>query len=289
VAAGRRVAEGVPYEVVENLADASRVRADRCGDCSKNEVDRPLGRDRPMALARGGEEVRSVDGLGREAKVARIGVPQDGEVVDEMGEAGRLLVEHPPRIGARREDAGLERLDVAADRGDRGAQLMRDVGDEVPPALLGRLERRCHLVERVRQFAELSRSLRHPLAVVAAGDTAAGVGEVDHWARDPGREDPRDNDGDRRRRHQANDERRSHRAAERIADERVHHPHALAHGRAAHPDAAHCLFERPGCRQQDADGDREHSNRGHGEIGREQAPPDPTEVGAGHESCARRR
>ena len=73
-----------------------------------------------------------------------------------------------------------ERLDVGAQRGERGAQLMRGVGDQSALGRLGALQRGHHLVEARSEPAELvvAADLDPVGEVVGAGDLLGGVGDL---------------------------------------------------------------------------------------------------------------
>ncbi len=55
------------------------------------------------------------------------------------------------------DDAVAEGIDVAADRGQRRPQLVRDRHQKLSLALLRRTEPRCHLVEPLGQMTDLVR------------------------------------------------------------------------------------------------------------------------------------
>ena len=86
-----------------------------------------------------------------------------------------------------------ERGDVAADRGQRRAQLVRDRHQEVPLARLRLHQPLRHLPEAVGEMADLARgAARHRDVVVAAGDLVGGVARAPAAAgRDAARRRPR--------------------------------------------------------------------------------------------------
>ena len=67
-----------------------------------------------------------------------------------------------------RDDALAQRADVAADRGQRRAQLVRDRHQEVALELLGLAEPRGHLAEAVGELADLAGAAARHLDVVVA-------------------------------------------------------------------------------------------------------------------------
>ena len=97
-----------------------------------------------------------------------------------------------PRASSSVDEPLAERGDVAADRGQRRAQLVRDRHQEVPLELLGLGELRRHLAEAVGEVADLAAAghRRDLDVVVALGDLVGGVGEREHRLRDPPRQVP---------------------------------------------------------------------------------------------------
>ena len=85
------------------------------------------------------------------------------------------------------DDAFPQRGDVAADRGQRRAQLVGDGHQEVALELLGLREPRGHLAEPVGQVADLAtaRHVRHLDVVVSLRDAVGGVRQRQHRPRDP--------------------------------------------------------------------------------------------------------
>ena len=87
------------------------------------------------------------------------------------------------------DDALEQRRDVAADRRQRCAQLVRDRHQEVALHLLDLGEPLRHLAEPLAAVAELARRvLRHRDGVVAARDLVGRVGELQHRPHDAARE-----------------------------------------------------------------------------------------------------
>ena len=125
-----------------------------------------------MALGRDGElagdllgEPRGVELLGREAD--RLGV-EPGEI-EEVGRELRQpldLAAHRPDELAPALAVGLrlvvEQLDETAERGDRRAQLVGGVGDELPPRGVQPAQPPLHLVERQRELTDL---VREPIGI----------------------------------------------------------------------------------------------------------------------------
>ena len=102
----------------------------------------------------------------------RVELGQVEDVVDEPAEPLRFVRHDRERLlgglGVG-DDALPQRGDVAADRGQRRAQLVRDGHQEVALELLGLREPRGHLPEPVGQVADLAaaRHVRHLDVVVS--------------------------------------------------------------------------------------------------------------------------
>ena len=90
------------------------------------------------------------------------------------------------------DHAVAQGLEVALQVRQRGPQLVRGVGDEIAAHLLLLLERRGHLVERVREAGELLRSLaRDARRVVAVGDATGRATDLRQRPREHAREHDR--------------------------------------------------------------------------------------------------
>ena len=113
---------------------------------------RLLGERRVGALA----EAPHVDLLAQEREAARVELGEVEDVTDEPLEPHRLLAttsSERPRDAFVLEDALAQRRHVAADRGQRRPQLVRDRHEEVAGELLRLRQPRGHLVEPSRRAA----------------------------------------------------------------------------------------------------------------------------------------
>ena len=170
----RRVSENVVDEDTHDLRDPVRV-----GDRGRTGAvgDRDLG---PVSIGRrpelGGDPSRHVGEPNRLAPhLDRVGV-ELGEVEEVDGELRQpvdLLAHRPdelrPRLRVR--VVLLEQLDEAGQRRDRGAQLVRGVGDELLAGAVEHRETLLHLVERDRELADLVGGVdRDRVREVAVGD-----------------------------------------------------------------------------------------------------------------------
>ncbi len=86
---------------------------------------------------------------------------------------------------------------MAADRRERGAQLVRDGHQEAALALLGLLQPGRHLAEAVGEVGDLvaAANLRDGDVVAPAGDLVRRCGQLEHRLRDPAREVPAERSG----------------------------------------------------------------------------------------------
>ena len=171
-AAVGRPAERVREQVRDHLQHAVAVGDDRrrVGILVELEVD--LAAPRLLAEARVGalDEHADVDLLRVHREPVRVELRQVEHVADEPLEPDRLAgddVERGPLELGVVEQPVADRVDVALDRGQRRAELVRDRHQELPLALLGRRQPRRHLVELLGQAADL--------VAAAAGRHAHGV------------------------------------------------------------------------------------------------------------------
>ena len=111
--------------------------------------------------------------LAGEREAVRVELREVEDVADEPLEARRLGRDHVERRALVTHEPLAQRLDVTADRGQRGAQLVRDRHEEVPLALLGLGEARGHLPQPVGEVPDLAAS-RHARDL----DVAPAVGDV---------------------------------------------------------------------------------------------------------------
>ena len=139
----------------------------------------PRVEDRVVDEARRGRRAPALEGA------ALVEAGQQQEVVDEAAHAHGFLLGAAHGLaeaGLVVEGAALVELGVAPDRGDRRAQLVGGVGDELAQPLLGRLRA---LVERpssmlpehgVERLAELGRLGARRRRLDAVGQVALGDG-----------------------------------------------------------------------------------------------------------------
>ena len=98
-------------------------------------------------------QVVHVKGQLLQAELACIGEREIVQIVDKAGEKPRLVVQVRHLRHLQRVDAVEERLQVALNDGQGRTQLMRDVGDKVPPQGFGIGQAGCHVVESASQLA----------------------------------------------------------------------------------------------------------------------------------------
>ena len=146
----------------------------------------------------------------------------DGGEIQRIGEGARLIVAredqqcldeplgvidgladlraHRHQLCGRRVRLGEHDVDRGAHEGQRGAQLMACVGDELPLAGERAVEPFEHGVEGVGEFAQLvARALqRDALGQVLFACRAGGGGEPVHRPQDASRDDPARDRGEQR-------------------------------------------------------------------------------------------
>ena len=286
--AGGRVLERVPDEIAQHLPEPVLVAVD--GD-ARGHVGRhdPVGRDR--ACVGGGVDAQhaEVDRLtGQRPPLVETGEQQ--QVVDQRRHPDRLLLGAPHRlveIGGVTEAAVSVELGVAADRGDRRAQLVGGVGHEPPEPRLRRrplgervLDPGHHRVQRNAQLGGLGARplLRYPLREVTAGDHPRGRGHAfdrSHAeAQHPEHDEAEDRDDHRHRHHEHQPE-----PAHRRVDVLQGQPHqadgAVGRPRREHAEAARAAEAVDGerlARPDPADGLGHGEARGAGDVGAHGGP-----------------
>ena len=163
-AAVGRPAEGVREQVRDDLQHAVAVgddhgRAVRLLRVLDAAAAGLLGEGRVGAVA----EPAHVDLLGEDGEPVRVELGQIEDVVDEAAEPVGFVRDDLERLLGRfgvGDDALPQRGHVAADRGQRRAQLVGDGHQEVALELLGLREPGRHLAEPVGQMADLA-AARH--------------------------------------------------------------------------------------------------------------------------------
>ncbi len=171
---------GVGDQVVGHLAQAEVVAADddRRG---RVKLEPAIGLCRTGRFDRGGCHVTQIDGLLLERQ-ALIEAGEQQQLVDELTHARALFLDAPHHVCEIFGPVGgtaAKQFGEAANRGDRGAELVRGVGDELAQPLLrrhalgkGLFDLRQHAVERPAEPPDLGAAVvgYDPLRKVAAGD-----------------------------------------------------------------------------------------------------------------------
>ena len=152
-----------------------------------------------------GEESRQLDRLALRSH-ALVQAGEDEQIVDQALHAGQLApgelldVAHP--LGGEVRFARQD-LELTAYRGQRGAQLVRGVGDELALAREGVLEPIQHVVEGLREHPDLvTRALRcDSVGEIAGIDSGCDPGHATQGHRGPGGDEVgRDQDAGERQR-----------------------------------------------------------------------------------------
>ena len=149
-----------------------------------------------MTLERRDGDDGEVERLGADGERAAAQPGEVEQVADEALEPARLAVDHRPRSGGL-EHPVLERLRVAADRGERCLQLVAHGEEERPLGLLGAAELPGEVVERRRERRGLARARdRERLGRRTCCERPARVGDACDGPRDRPREEQRDDGGE---------------------------------------------------------------------------------------------
>ena len=140
-----------------------------------------LVRDRDHGL----EQPRHVDRLGVGAGELGVEARGVGDVGDQPVEAAHVVLDDREQAPARLVGAGeRQRLDGAAQRGQRVLQLVRDVGGEALDRLDAVVERVGHVAQRAGEMPDLVAAVGEIGDLLARLDAAAhplgGLGEAAH-------------------------------------------------------------------------------------------------------------
>jgi hypothetical protein len=182
------VTERVLQQVREYLSDPDRVdvqdgKSGRNADLESNVLRVGTGAERIDCLL---HQALGFHGLTVEAERSRLRGRERQQIVQKPGHNLGLL-EHALEAGLVRGVHAVEHpLRVPPDHGERRAEFMGDVGQEVPPVLLAFSQSFHHLVERSGQPADVAGpALLHPNAVIAAGHALGRLHHVAHGLRHP--------------------------------------------------------------------------------------------------------
>ncbi len=141
----------------------------------------------PKAIDRGGGDVHEVDGPLIERELPRLEPGEVEKVTDQAFEPARLSEDHLARGRRVARRAVGDRLCVAADRGERRAQVVRDGQQELLLEALRTFERARHRVDRAGEVGDLVVPLghRHACAQVARSDPLRGDVRLSQWLCQP--------------------------------------------------------------------------------------------------------
>ncbi len=168
--AGRRVREGVVQQVAQHLADPSRIHVHQ-GEIGRH-IHRQLhacgvslGREHPDGLFDDGCQGR---GLTHEGQLPGLGQRQFLKVAHQALQEHRLFVEVVHQRCVGRQQAVARGFEIAAQVGQRRAQLVCDVADHVAAQLLLLGQAAGHGVESVGEFPDLVLGIdAHPHGQIA--------------------------------------------------------------------------------------------------------------------------
>ena len=179
----------VAQRVVDEVADGA---AERTGVAAHGHGSRGVdGHARPCT---GQRELVEADGL-RRKWVGRIFACEGEQVIEQPRKARGVLLDVGEDLGIRAMlgDVG----GIAAQRGQRGSQLVGGIGDEAALGLARALERCEHRVQRLREGPDLvarPRGRESPRGVARVSDLARRGGEARERAQRPARQHKRDRD-----------------------------------------------------------------------------------------------
>ncbi len=122
---------------------------------------------------------RHIDRTQRQRQLARLGLRQLVQVVDQAVQMARLVIEAGDLRLVQRVDIVQDRTQVALQHGERRAQFVRHVGQHVLAQLLGLLQVCGHVIEGLRQPDHLIAAFRrHPHRQIAGADLRGAGGQI---------------------------------------------------------------------------------------------------------------
>ena len=181
------VVDRVGGQVAEGLSQPVRIGSQRSrGD--RTEFEMPVGgqADPVPQLA---HEAVEIDALGTQ-EVRVLGLGQEQEIVNETADARDLAVHvllGAPDVVGGGVLLGRQHLELPPDHRDRGPQLVRGIGDELPLSLELAGEAVEHVVEGVGQHAHLPAAIPgvHPRLEFAGVDPGGDRRHAAQGRRDP--------------------------------------------------------------------------------------------------------
>ena len=152
------MAHGVVHQHAQDLQDAGLVSAGGRRSSGLRDDGRPAAGCDGLHLARGiGRELAELDLVVRDREAAGVEPREVEQIGRELREPLHLLAHRLEELAALLlgEAALREQLEVAAERRQRRAQLVRRVGDELATRAVERVETRPHLLQGAREVADL--------------------------------------------------------------------------------------------------------------------------------------
>ncbi len=212
--ARRGMAQTVIQQVAQYLGHPLRVHPHTGQAIGGLEIQRypPVGSDGAKAGHDASHPLAHIGEHRDQCQSPGVGQAEHAQVFHQPGQQPRLLQHRLQVFGVGGEDTIGERLQVALDDGQRGAQFVGDVGGLLAAGLLSAGQVSGHLVKGGRQLPDLvARADRDADTQVARSDGPAGVGELLQRAGDGAHE--------QRTQHQRDHQRRP-------AGDRQHYPHS---------------------------------------------------------------
>ena len=168
-------------------------RVDSQGDLARLGLGRVGGRP-------GGPAACGATAVALHRQLAGVGQREGAQIVDQALELLGFVVHRLEAGRGRLEHAVAQRLDVAGDDGQRRAQVVGDVGGHLAAQLVGAGQVGAHLVEGLRQRAQLvGRTHRDLLLQLTSGHGLDGAGQVAHGLGEGAGQDDAQEQGDHRR------------------------------------------------------------------------------------------
>ena len=153
------VAQAVFHQVGQQLLNATGVpvHGQRRQRVRQLQVQPQAGGAGPAfeTLHHPAEQVRRIGRLKVAGQHLQVGGREQVQVIDQLADAQHFLVQHADGFATQRPNAVLQRLDVAAQHGQRCAQFVRDVGQPAPACAFQSLQAFGHAVDVAHHVTDL--------------------------------------------------------------------------------------------------------------------------------------
>ena len=144
---------GIVYQIADDLSNSRRIHRNVRQPIGKFElqVHAGCGGPGPKRFHHRLQNRRQRDGLEFQAQCTRLGTRQQRQIINQLGQVRRLLMQRVNRGFVRRQHPVLDRLQIPPNVGQWRPQFVGNVGGHVAPLRIAPFQVFGHRVERRRQ------------------------------------------------------------------------------------------------------------------------------------------